>query len=352
MLRTLTILLRSSKLALFLLSIFLTSATLIFAQTDKLDLSVSPLFFEFSTEKGAAIKDKIRVRNNSASPISLRVGLQRLAPGQNSEATLADPKPEDEFVSWVKLESQSISARPREWTEIPFTISIPQDAAFGYYFAFLLTQSPPQQEAGTAKVTGGVAVPVLLNVKAPGAIASGKLIEFKPKASFYDYLPATFITRFSNTGNVHIKPRGNIFIKNAFTARQVGILEVNPEMGSILPGASRSFESQWNESFIVREPVIEDGKTVLTKDGKPKTSLKVNWDKILSLRIGKYNATALLVVSGADRDYSYEATTSFIVFPYLLVFGALVFLTFASIGMINTARSVIRKVKALFVKAK
>lgn len=313
MLRILTI------LAVFF--IFLTSATRIFAQ-QTLDLTVSPLFFEFSTEKGTIIKDKIRVRNNSANPISLRLGLQRLSPGTNSEATLSDPKPEDEFVPWVKFDGSTVTARPREWTDIPFTIKVPDTAAFGYYFAFLLSQTPPEKEAGTAKVAGGVAVPVLLNVKAPGAIAKGELVEFRSKAFISEYLPVEFVARVANSGNVHIKPRGNIFIRGG-NGKDLAILEVNQALGSVLPGAKRSFESSWTDGFLVREPVMEDGNVVKDEKGNIKTKLTVHWNKLTDFRIGRYNANLLMVYDDGSRDVALETTTAFWVIPYKIIGGIL-----------------------------
>lgn len=295
----------------FLLLTFLFTTRPIFAQQQPLDLTASPVFFEFSTEKGATLKDKIRVRNNTAASISLQVGLQRLAPGANSEVELSDPKTGDEFVSWLNIENQTINARPREWTDIPFTIKIPETAAFGYYFAFLLTQAPPEQEAGTAKVAGGVAVPVLLNVKAPGAIAKGELLEFKPKVFINEYLPVEFSARISNTGNVHIKPRGNIFIRGA-GGKDLAILEVNQALGSVLPQAARSFESAWTDGFLVREPG-EGGKTKLT----------INWNKLTDFRIGRYSAYLLAVYDDGTKDVAFEGTTAFWVIPYKLIGGTL-----------------------------
>lgn len=305
----------------FLLLTFLLTVSPIFAQQpNQLDLTTSPLFFEFSTEKGTTIKDKIRLRNNSANPISLNVGLQRLAPGQNSEVTLSDPKAGDEFVSWLAIEKQTITARPREWTDIPFTLKIPETAAFGYYFAFLLTQTPPEPEAGTAKVTGGIAVPVLLNVKAPGAIAKAELLEFKPKAFINEIMPVEFVARVSNTGNVHLKPRGNIFIRGV-GGKDLAILEINQELGSILPDATRSFEVSWTDGFLVREPVTEDGKVLTDEKGNTKTKLSVNWNKLTEFRFGRYNGQLLMAYDDGTRDVTLEGITAFWVIPYKITAG-------------------------------
>lgn len=291
---------------------------LIFAQ-QALDISISPLFFEFSTEKGSVLKDKIRVRNNSSSSVTLQVGLQRLAAGTNNEASLSDPKPEDEFVRWVKLEAQTVTARPREWTDIPFTIEVPDDAAFGYYFAFLISQSA-SKEPGAVKLAGGVAIPVLLNVKTLGAVASGKLLQFAPKSFINEYLPVEFLVSVSNTGNVHIKPRGNIFVRSG-GEKDLAILEVNQPLGSVLPQATRTFESAWMDGFLVREPIVEDGKVVKDEKGGVKTKLTVNWNKLTEFRFGRYTGHLLMVYDDGTRDVAMEGSTTFWVIPYKVIGG-------------------------------
>lgn len=295
----------------------------IFAQQPQLDLTTSPLFFEYATEKGATLKDKIRVRNNSADPITLSISLQRLAPGRNSEVELSDPQVGDEFVSWLTIENQTFTAQPREWTDIPFSLKVPETAAFGYYFAFLLTQTLPEPEAGTAKVAGGVAVPVLLKVKAPGAKAQGELVEFKPKTFINEYLPVEFIARFSNTGNVHIKPRGNIFIRGG-NGKDLAILEVNQALGSVLPQAQRTFESAWTDGFLVREPIMEDGQVIKDEKGNAKTKLTAHWNKLTDFRLGRYSGHLLAVYDDGTHDVALEGTTMFWVIPYKVLAGLVI----------------------------
>jgi hypothetical protein len=275
------------------------------AQENRLDLSLSPVFFEFSVEPGAVIKDKIRVRNNTANSLDLAVGIQRIAPGRNSEVEISDPRREDEYVSWISFERKSVTARPREWTDIPFTINVPDNAAFGYYFAFFLSQAGVEEEPGAARVVGGVAVPVLLNVKAPGAQISGNLIEFKAGSFINEYLPVEFTARVENTGNVHIKPRGNIFIRRG--DRDISILEINEDLGSVLPGAQRTFESAWTDGFLVRDP-----------DTK---KLQINWNKLTEFRFGPYSAHLLMVYDDGQKDVALEESVTFWVIPYKVIGG-------------------------------
>jgi hypothetical protein len=281
-----------------------------YSQENRLDLSLSPVFFEFSVEPGAVIKDKIRVRNNTANSLDLAVGIQRIAPGRNSEVEISDPRREDEYVSWISFERKSVTARPREWTDIPFTINVPDNAAFGYYFAFFLSQAGVEEEPGTAKVVGGVAVPVLLNVKAPGAQISGNLIEFKTGSFINEYLPVEFTARVENTGNVHIKPRGNIFILG-WDKRELAILEINESMSAILPGAERSFTANWNGGFLTRD--------------KASGRVQIDWDKPLTtLRFGPHTAYLLMTYDDGQKDIALEERVTFWVIPYTLIIGIVI----------------------------
>jgi hypothetical protein len=88
----------------------------------------------------------------------------------------------------------------------------------------------------------------------------------------------------------------------------------------------------------------------LDNKGRPKTDLKINWTKILDTRIGRYTATALIVVSTPQRDIPYQIETSFWVFPWKLVVGILLFIIFALIGFLNTFRNIIKKILKIFNK--
>ncbi|HSW96473.1 MAG TPA: hypothetical protein VLF89_01470, partial [Candidatus Saccharimonadales bacterium] len=227
---------------------------------------------------------------------------------------------DDEFLNWITFDQASISARPKEWTQVKFTLNIPKTAAFGYYYLIRIKQisTGNTQKNTAAKVLGEVLVPILLEVKSEGAVASAKIIDFKPNSFINEYVPVNFVTQVKNTGNIHIKPRGNIFIHTA-GENDTAILDVNATQRNILPGGTRTFTASWNDGFIVREPVMEDGEIQLDKNKQPITHLVINWNNLTHFRIGKYTANLLLVYDNGKRDVPLEATTTFWVFPYTMI---------------------------------
>jgi hypothetical protein len=343
---------------LLLLPLFLTlvvSSLIIvrvFAQTPAgYDVTISPIFFDLSADPGSAITNKIRFRNNTTNPLPIKLGVQKISADLNGNITLNTDK-NDTSLAWITFSEDSFVAKPLEWTEIPFTINIPKDAAYGYYWTITFNQdkTSPLSRSGVS-LTGAAAVPVLLNVNKPGAKIQGKLNSFLTDANFYEYPPVKFSINFINTGNVHIRPKGSIFIKD-WLGRQLAILNVNPEQSAILPNSQRSFQSAWDEGFITVEPKLQYGQPKLDKNGKPETELKIRWDKILDLRIGRYTATMLMVLSTPQRDIPYQAETSFFVFPWKVILIALVFVLFAGVGFYSTFRNFAKRIIGIFKKEK
>ncbi len=318
-------------------------------QSPNYDVTVSPVFFDLSANPGSTVSDKIRVRNNTSNPLSIKLEVKKLTGDDNGDLVIKDEN-DDNSLSWIKFKEKTFVAKPLEWTDVPFSIEVPKTAAYGYYFAVNFTQENNDKlnQVGT-KITGAAAVPILLNVRKNGAKFEGNVKSFTATKGFYEYLPVSLTTVFQNTGNVHVKPRGNIFIRD-FLGRQVAILDVNSTQGTVLPNTKKAFESIWNDSFITEEPKMEDGQIKLDKNGKPQTTLKIKFDKILDLRIGKYTATSLLVISTNTRDIPFQSETSFFVFPWKVVLIAIAFVVFAFLGFANTIKNLIKRIIKIFKK--
>ncbi len=298
-----------------------------FAQENKsgLDLTVSPSLLELNANPGDTVSEKVRIRNNSSSPLPLKVQIGKLAPSKDlSQIVPADPEFSDDYLKWVKVENASFNAPAQEWTDVPLTFTIPQTAAYGYYYAIRFSQTnlDPNNQ-GTAKIQGEVVVPVLLKVKKEGAKIEAQVIDFHASNSVYEYLPAEFTTQVKNVGNVHLKPRGSIFISGQ-GSKDLAILDFNAGLGNILPNSIRIFKTEWNDGFISWDPKIVDGKEVTGSDGQIERNLVVHWDKLTHFRFGPYQARLFLVYDDGQRDVVVEKQTNFWVIPYTIIGTTLV----------------------------
>jgi hypothetical protein len=315
---------RITSFVLLVLTLLSLSGTKSHAQEEPLNITTSPVFFDFTVDPGDTINDRIRVYNNNSTPATLTVSLRSLGPDEAGNMVIKDQNDADDpAIQWVKVE-KTITAKPREWTNIPFTVAIPKDAAFGYSFAIAMRQDPTKAEGTTpAKLSGESAVPILLTVNKDGATAKAEVVEFRPENTVNEYLPVTFTTKVKNAGNIRIRPRGNIFIRD-FRDQEIATLEVNENFGTIIPNTNRVFTNSWGDGFAVREPVMEDGQVKVDANGKPVTKLVLHWDKLTQVRMGLYKAYLILVYNDGIRDIPVEVSTTFWVIPYTFLIVVLV----------------------------
>ena len=317
------------KKRLFLLVLLLASfaffSVKVLAQTTpNYDVTVSPVFFDLTSNPGDNLSEKIRIRNNTSSPLPIKIEIKRLTGDTNGNLVLKDNSP-DNSLSWINLTNgATFVAPPLEWSDVPFTIDVPSEAAYGYYFAISFTQDQTSPLAKTgAKITGAAAVPILLNVKKEGAKAEAKILDFSTKSFVNEYLPIDFLVKVQNQGNVHVRPHGNIFISSA-TGKDIAVLGVNDGSANIIPNTIRNFDVSWSDGFLVNQPTMEGGIAKLDKNGKPLTHLVINWNKLTSFRVGKYTANLILVFDNGARDISLSSTLSFWVIPWKAIIVILV----------------------------
>lgn len=296
----------------------------IFAQTQSqipLNITISPVYYDFSANPGDTIKETIKLQNNTIAPMHLEIQIKKIVTNKNNDISIEDLTNQDQVSSWFHFKTMTINALPQEVTSIPFTLTIPKDAAFGYYMAIAFTQKAAKINA-SATVTATAAMPVLLNVRHAGAKIDANIVTFKTKNFINQYMPIDFITGIQNIGNIHIRPTGSIFIRNR-QDKDLAIIDINKTNGDIIPGQIRTFDGSWNDGFIVNEPVMEDGEIKTDRFGKPVMHLVFHWDKLTSFRFGEYTASLLVVYDNGTRDVALEANTKFWIIPYTAI-GCLV----------------------------
>ena len=295
-------------LVLILLLVLTTSAKVFAQETGNYDVTVSPVFFDLSVNPGGSISDTIRVRNNSDTPLPVKVEVKRMTGDETGALTFNDEN-SDGSLNWITFPETNITLTPLEYTNIPFTINVPEDAAYGYYYTINLTQQGASQETSGAAISGAAAVPILLNVRKDGAQAKIEIESFEVAKYLNETLPVNFSVKLANTGNVHVRPRGNIFISGS-GQENITSIDINPNGAAIIPDTTREFEASWFDGFIVREVVMDGDQPKVDENGNPQTHLKINWNKLTDMRFGKYTANLLVVYDDGTRDVPIEASKS------------------------------------------
>lgn len=291
-----------------------------------LNLDISPTSTALEVKPGASVSTDLKIKNNELTTEHLKVSVLKFgAQGEDGTPSLQNIGPGDDFAKWASFSQTHFDAQPNVWVTIKMTINAPASAAFGYYYAVIFSRDNNQAQPTAANLQGAVASLVLLDVQAPGAKRQSQLVSFSTTQKVSEFLPVNFSVRMHNTGNVHVAPRGNIFITKG--GKNVALLEVNLAGGYILPNTYRQFTTSWKDGSPVYKTKMADGKTVLDKNDQPETSLDWGNFNPSKLRWGKYTAHLVMVYNDGNSDIPLEADLSFWVIPWRIIgFGLLILL--------------------------
>lgn len=258
---------------LLLASVFIRSG---FAQnaSNSQSLEVSPPSQEVKVDPGESVKIKAKIRNKSATAIPITVRIEDFtASGDGGQVALTEKSPYAAS-SWMMLDEDSFTLKPGEAKEVIGTVTVPVGNAGGRYGSFVFSVGGSAAAPGSAAVSQEVASLFLLHVSGP--IEELLTIDALTAPSFVEFGPVPLSLKFSNKGNVHVRPAGLINIRNMFGKTTTDIVFRGE---NVFPGATRV----------------------------QKSSLDTTW------LFGPYTAQAVLTFG--SKNESITATTTFFAFP-------------------------------------
>jgi hypothetical protein len=297
--------------------------SVVFAADEGLNLVTSPLPINLVTSPGSTVSAQLKIKNGSTEAETLQVGIMKFSAfGEEGKPRLTDREKGDDYFDWITFSENDFVLNPNEWKTITAYINVPESAAYGYYYAITFQRKNDDNPGGprSNKVVGATASLILLEVRVPNAVRDVEVLQFSTPQKIYEFLPAKFFIKLKNKGNVHVAPRGNIFI-DRWGQKDIMTLEINDLKGNVLPDSNRIFESEWNDGFPVYQEKVIDGRVVTDRAGKPERQLKWDFSQVPKLRWGKYTANMLLVYDDGQRDIPIEGELTFWVIPWRLVGG-------------------------------
>jgi hypothetical protein len=210
------------------------------------------------------------------------------------------------FKDYLSVPEKKFFLKNGARARIPVTVSVPAGAeAGGRYASVLVSTVTPVEKSpvGSGETKGGVPLitqtGTLIYVRIPGEVKTeGSLTDFKTNRfwGIYSYgKNVLFDLIFTNTGKIHLRPGGQIAVKNMF-GQEVRIIDL--ETWFVMPGAVRLREVK----------LVQDEKK----------------DDVFML--GRYTAEAKIV-----RGYGTEVDTkkiAFWVLPWPLLLLTLIIILF------------------------
>lgn len=271
-------------------------------------LTISPFLLERQLNKGETLNDTIEVSNTTGRTLPISIVVEDFQPvgdnGQEQFLPAGQGDPRYSLSSWITIQnSPKLVLGPNERTNVDFSITPPADAEDGgHYGAIMFSFQGASVNGSAVQVTQQLGA--ILLVKLGKVTEDGDIAQFGPEHSFYEYPPVTFTTRFKNTGNVHVQPRGSINIYNMFGKETASVL-VNPDALNVLPSSERIFPSTWTSGlgfglYTAQEKLVYgDSGSLVTASA---SFWIVPWKIVLAIIIGLF--LLLLILRWIIRSYN------------------------------------------------
>jgi len=295
-------------------------------------LTVSPARVEITGDPGTVLHSEIELFNEQEETRTFFISFENFEPSGDSGAPHFIGA-QDGLATWLQSQSE-VNLESGTRAIVPFSITIPQTAEPGGYFATVFFGSQPPKGTAGGEVTIGGKIGVLILLRVSGEIAEGGgLLDFKAKddQNFFSVLPVTFEYRLNNSGDDRVVPLGEIKIKNTFRLTSVTLL-ANENKGSALPGSTRKFSVVWGKESV-------QANTERAKPGFFEVT-KRQWQ---DFKFGWY--TARLDIAWGETNQTARAVYNFFIIPWQLLL--IMFAIASAVWIIG--RQILRKYNRLII---
>lgn len=234
---------------------------------------------EMSLPPGGTASGKVAVENSGDEAAAYEMATRAFRPAGSGGSIEFAEASEEEMLGWVEFAQTGFTVEPGEAREVSFLVNAPEGAEPGGHYA-VITAFPA---AGSPDGQEGEQLLGMLLVNVTGGLEyEGEITGFRAdKESYEPGETVSFLVRFKNEGNVHVKPSGRVDVFKGNT--KVGEAPVNGDGGLVFPGAARDFRAGWqgaNFGKYTARAELSFGGTEEASAG-PVSFWVVNWTTII-----------------------------------------------------------------------
>ena len=208
---------------------------------------VTPPRFEFLLAPGQSQTYQVTVINiDSVNSVRLQAMMMDWSMKTSGQTAYFKPGTLDRSCSsWIDVNPADFVVGPQATQDIRFTVKVP-DSTFGSYHSMIFFESQPDTAPQAAiGVVMKAKVGTAIYVTIPGTeVRQAEFIGFSYQRK--GYLNHEFKLQVKNTGNVHLRPKGTLTIKNGGGAT-MATLPLNDEV--ILPQSQRDLLVPLNQEL-------------------------------------------------------------------------------------------------------
>ena len=224
------------------------------AQAQNQIFTAIPPQLEINVKPGEFVQKTIQFRNEGDSTVYLSVAPKDfIVTNTTGTPEFVGPQVSGRWSasSWIKATPGSFATAPGSTTDIVVSITVPIDALPGGHYAGILyeaTGGAPRVGSGTGAGTGVTqVVGTLVYLTVEGPVTENALVKRFEVPGFLEFGPVKFETEILNRSDIHIKPKGQITVKNMLGQ----VSTVMPLEGrNIFPNASLVYQNNWETKYL------------------------------------------------------------------------------------------------------
>jgi hypothetical protein len=228
------------------------------ADTSTTGLQLSPAVVNLDGDPGKSYTINIKVKNVTSSTLTFSTTVNDFGAKDETGAPsiLLDPTTTlpTSIQSWVE-NTPDFTLAPQQEQPLSVVVDVPANAEPGGHYGVIRFTGQPTSVNNTS-VGQLASAGTLVLVRISGDIKENlQLTTFtaatpqEQEGSFFETGPLKLVERFTNTGNVHVQPVGQIEIRDTF-GNHVDTLQVNDVKGNVLPTSVRRFEQDFTKKFL------------------------------------------------------------------------------------------------------
>lgn len=213
----------------------------------QVSVSLYPVSFRYDIPRGSSQTGVITVTNPSDVALSLQVETENFTGGDGGTVEYAPDGAKYGLLSWLNVDKSPFTLGPGQKKEVPFTITVPENAEVGGHYGTVLFRA-----SGAGDANGGSAIGVsgrigsIILVSVPGdAKKSGKLVDVSAPG-FIQYGPLSLNATYKNTGSVHYVTKGTATFTGIFGRREIPF-----EEKTILPDVQRETSAKLDKTWLI-----------------------------------------------------------------------------------------------------
>lgn len=232
--------------SLAILALLVVPVTPAAAATDDETITLSPTAKRYTVDPGQTISDSITVTNTGGKAFSFATYARPyFVSGDNYTPVFEAVNKQTDAYRWVTFDGATYSATPSQAVKIPFTLTVPQNAASGGHYGVIFAETQPDAASlGKNSVFRKKRVGALLYVTVKGDNVVKGSVESTYISPLQTQPPLTTQSKLKNEGNVDFSDKAKLEVRDVFNQ-----LKYSDEREvTVLPGTTRNVNFEWKEA--------------------------------------------------------------------------------------------------------